>query len=80
MRDMGLRIAFGHDGATCPQLRPDRLEAITTRGIVTVNVDFCACVDATSDEEQIKAHGWQVMRSNFVLAIPLAVVWTLLGL
>jgi hypothetical protein len=47
---------------------------------VTVNVDFCACVDATSDEEQIKAHGWQVMRSNFVLAIPLAVVWTLLGL
>ncbi|KAJ7803239.1 hypothetical protein B0H14DRAFT_2613608 [Mycena olivaceomarginata] len=59
LRDMGLRIAFGHDGATCPQLRPDRLEAITTRGIVTVNVDFCACVDATSDEEQIKAHGWQ---------------------
>ncbi|KAJ7834667.1 hypothetical protein B0H13DRAFT_2369751 [Mycena leptocephala] len=74
LRDMGLRIAFGHAGTVCPHPRPARLEAISVRGIKTVSVDFCTCPDADSDSDQIKAHGWWPLRSNFVSALPLMVL------
>ncbi|KAJ6538047.1 hypothetical protein B0H19DRAFT_376921 [Mycena capillaripes] len=76
--DMGLRIPLGHAGATCPTPYAGRLEAITTKGIIDVTVDFCSCANAATASEQINAHGWSEMRSNFVLAIPLDVIWTLL--
>jgi hypothetical protein len=69
LRDLGLRVGFGHDGETCPNPRPGRLEAITKSGIKTVAVDFCCCRSAYDDEGQIKAHGWWPMRGNFVLAV-----------
>ncbi|KAJ7363890.1 hypothetical protein DFH08DRAFT_949529 [Mycena albidolilacea] len=78
LRDLGLRIGFGHGRGTCPHPRPERLEAITPTGIKTVLVDFCTCDGAYSDEDQIKAHGWWPMRSNFVSAMPLWVVNLLL--
>ncbi|KAJ7808591.1 hypothetical protein B0H14DRAFT_2608740 [Mycena olivaceomarginata] len=74
LRDLGLRIALGHAGATCAQRCTERVEAITVRGMVTVTVDFCSCEGAVCPEEQMRAHGWQPMRSNFVLAVPLAVM------
>ncbi|KAJ7675239.1 hypothetical protein B0H14DRAFT_3537226 [Mycena olivaceomarginata] len=69
LRDLGLRVGFGHGGATCPKPRPARLEAITASGIKTVEVDFCTCRGAYDDEDQIKAHGWWPMRGNFVSAL-----------
>ncbi|KAJ7694008.1 hypothetical protein B0H14DRAFT_3530914 [Mycena olivaceomarginata] len=78
LRDLGLRIGFGHGRGTCPHPRPERLEAITPTGIKTVLVDFCTCDGAYSDDDQIKAHGWWPMRSNFVSAMPLWVVNLLL--
>ncbi|KAJ7803345.1 hypothetical protein B0H14DRAFT_2613369 [Mycena olivaceomarginata] len=74
LRDLGLRIALGHASATCAQRCTERVEAITVRGMVTVTVDFCGCEGAVCPEEQMRAHGWQPMRSNFVLAVPLAVM------
>jgi hypothetical protein len=58
LRDLGLRVSFGHDGETCPNPHLGRLEAITKSGIKTVTVDFCCCCSAYDDEGQIKAHGW----------------------
>ncbi|KAJ7827784.1 hypothetical protein B0H14DRAFT_2595099 [Mycena olivaceomarginata] len=74
LRDLGLRIALGHAGATCAQRCTERVEVITVRGMVTVTIDFCGCEGAVCPEEQMRAHGWQPMRSNFVLAVPLAVM------
>jgi hypothetical protein len=76
LRDLGLRIALGQAGATCAQRCTERVEAITVRGMVTVTVDFCGCEGTVCPEEQMRAHGWQPMRSNFVLAVPLAVMWS----
>ncbi|KAJ7170449.1 hypothetical protein C8R43DRAFT_1120879 [Mycena crocata] len=68
LRDLGLRVAFGHGGAPCPA----RLEAITTTGLQTVTVDFCTCPGAFTDGDQIKAHGWWPFHNHFVSALPLA--------
>ncbi|KAJ7850182.1 hypothetical protein B0H14DRAFT_3452107 [Mycena olivaceomarginata] len=37
LREMGLRVGFGHGGGTCPRPRAERLEAVTVTGIKTVN-------------------------------------------
>ncbi|KAJ7788728.1 hypothetical protein B0H14DRAFT_2627988 [Mycena olivaceomarginata] len=57
----------------CTQ-RPERLEAITVRGIKTVTADFCMCAGAASDDDQIKAHGWWPYGSNFVSVMMLDVL------
>ncbi|KAJ7161943.1 hypothetical protein C8R43DRAFT_1123651 [Mycena crocata] len=69
LRDLGLRIALGHGGATCPNKRGGRLEALAPTGLHTVSVDFCACPDAWSEDDQIKAHGWWPLGSNFCSAL-----------
>jgi hypothetical protein len=71
---MGLYIPLGHGGATCPQVRTARLEAVTVRGIKTLRVYFCTCAGADSDVEQIKNQGWWPLRGNFVSALPLRVL------
>ncbi|KAJ7198723.1 hypothetical protein GGX14DRAFT_573202 [Mycena pura] len=70
LRDMGLRVGFGHSGATCPRPRPGRLEALTINGVFQVSVDYCTCPGAPGRAEQIKAHGWWPMWSNFCSALP----------
>ncbi|KAJ7929654.1 hypothetical protein B0H13DRAFT_2307331 [Mycena leptocephala] len=74
LRDIGLRIALGHEGGTCPQGRAERLEAITDAGVKSVAVEFCCCPDAPSDKDQLKTRGWLHMRSNFVSALSLEVL------
>ncbi|KAJ7694515.1 hypothetical protein B0H14DRAFT_2650968 [Mycena olivaceomarginata] len=64
LQEIGLCIGFSHGGGTCPRPRPERLEAITVTGIKTVNVDFCTCPTAGSDDDQIKAHRWWPLGSN----------------
>ncbi|KAJ7357909.1 hypothetical protein DFH08DRAFT_953116 [Mycena albidolilacea] len=79
LRDMGLRVGFGHGGGTCSRPCGDRLEAITVIGIKTVNVDFCTCRGAYDDEGQIKLHGWWPLGSNFVSAMNVRTLDLLLG-
>ncbi|KAJ7884014.1 hypothetical protein B0H13DRAFT_1890151 [Mycena leptocephala] len=76
LHEMGLRIALGHGRASCPQPRPERIEAISIRGIITVAADFCTCANAASDADQIKEQGWGPMLSNFVMAIPVSDIWS----
>ncbi|KAJ7030416.1 hypothetical protein C8F04DRAFT_1263939 [Mycena alexandri] len=71
---LGLRLQLGHSGEPCPTPRLERREAVTLRGIKTVAIDFCACPDGPSEYDQIKAHGWWPMRSNFICALPLRVL------
>ncbi|KAJ6452356.1 hypothetical protein C8R47DRAFT_1229460 [Mycena vitilis] len=78
LSDLGLRVELGHGGSPCPSPRAEQLEAITTRGLVTITVHFCNCPNGATAAEQIKQQGWQLMRSNFVLAVPIEVIWTLL--
>ncbi|KAJ7119305.1 hypothetical protein C8R43DRAFT_1137001 [Mycena crocata] len=69
LRELGLRITLGHGGATCPNARSAKLEAITPVGLRTVAVEFCACANAWSDSDQIKAHGWWPLGANFCSAL-----------
>ncbi|KAJ7432014.1 hypothetical protein B0H11DRAFT_2248605 [Mycena galericulata] len=79
LRELGLRIGLGHGGATCPNSRPGRLEAITMTGIHSVAVDYCTCANAYSRDDQIKAHGWWPLRSNFCSAMTLEQLTALIG-
>jgi hypothetical protein len=74
LRDLGLRIALGHGGSTCPQARTERLEAITDAGVKSMAVEFCACPDTPIDKDQLQERGWWPMRSNFVSALSLQVL------
>ncbi|KAJ7029074.1 hypothetical protein C8F04DRAFT_1265293 [Mycena alexandri] len=55
---LGLRIKLGHSSDVCPAPRLGRREAITPKAIKTVAVEFCACPNGASEDDQIKAHGW----------------------
>lgn len=79
LRDIGLRLPLGHGGGTCPNKSPALLAAVTVDGIKSVGVYFCRCANADSDEEQIKQHGWWPLGSNFVSALTLQVINTILG-
>ncbi|KAJ7837781.1 hypothetical protein B0H14DRAFT_3701760 [Mycena olivaceomarginata] len=79
LREIGLRVGFSHGGGTCPRPRPERLEAVTVTGIKTVNVDFCTCPSAGSDDDQIKAHRWWPLGSNFVSVMTVEMLDVLVG-
>ncbi|KAJ7707215.1 hypothetical protein B0H14DRAFT_3525783 [Mycena olivaceomarginata] len=72
--EMGLHVAFGHARGICPHPHPERLEAITVRGIKTVTADYFMCAGTASDDDQIKAHGWWPYGSNFVSVMTLDVL------
>jgi hypothetical protein len=77
--EIGLRVGFSHGGGTCPRPRPERLEAVTVTGIKMVNVDFCICPNAGSDDNQIKAHRWWPLGSNFVSVMTVEMLDVLVG-
>ncbi|KAJ7810080.1 hypothetical protein B0H14DRAFT_3480890 [Mycena olivaceomarginata] len=79
LQEMGLRVGFGHGGGTCPRPRAERLEAVTVTGIKTVTVDFCTCPGAGSDDDQIKAHRWWPLGSNFVSVMTVEMLDTLVS-
>ncbi|KAJ7028753.1 hypothetical protein C8F04DRAFT_1265709 [Mycena alexandri] len=68
---LGFCVELGHGEGACPAPRYERREIITLSGLKTLGVNFCACPKAQSKDDQIKAHGWWPMRSNFICALPL---------
>ncbi|KAJ7831226.1 hypothetical protein B0H14DRAFT_3464230 [Mycena olivaceomarginata] len=66
-------------GELVPAPAPSGWKPSQFTGIKTVNVDFCTCPSAGSDDDQIKVHRWWPLGSNFVSVMTVEMLDVLVG-
>ncbi|KAJ7661813.1 hypothetical protein B0H17DRAFT_1185128 [Mycena rosella] len=67
LQDLGLHVHLRHVGEHCPGPLPREIVLISMRGVHTIDVDFCTCENALSEDAQLRELGWYHPNPNTIL-------------